>query len=697
MLSSFELIFGAFILIISLFFFYSPLIVSILLTICFTIFLIKWKYYGINYGINSMTNSQRMTRQLRQKSNSMSTYGTYGQNSNIRVIKSAKRHQLSRNENLFEPNLMSKFSTNQLNSNYFDKSDGLLSSINLQTFPSINQMSYKTAVYNSRDNYSIESPNSQLGNIPRVRLTPNESTPYELSLKNKCVKPVTVRIAPMPTNISTKFTLNRLSNPNTTIVSTFGMTDNKTKENTSTQTKSIVEALKLKRKREQKYEIESEESFKLSTNKKAKREVSNNSNLFSQKTPNGLIMPLKQSVKRTSMASTSIVPKRVKNNEILSSYSSLQSPNLGLIKAKRKLSPDSSAMNEVEPKRTVLPNDQLLDNISTSVINEDIVKDDNINELLINSSEKSESEESIHKKSYGLPFHLHSMEDHEHDRNKARKRLNRFKNVIQEVKGPKSEQKTDEPLITPLTTPLTTPSTTPSTTTIEVVQNISTSEIALPTEPAAAIFTNSRVETSVTTTLLNAPISSVLTTSRDSLSPSTHVVSADHNDSNGDNCSMTSAPNSPEVSTITNPFNTSLITQTTNSLSTQNAIKFGTSSTDNNPKSTTSSTPFVSSAINMFSPSVSTSSSLQIPQFSSISSSAPLPIPDLSQSRFTFTGSSQSQPTHSTLATFPNLQQNQFSSETQSQSIGAFSMGSFSKDSNRRPISSSRSRIRSKR
>ncbi len=687
MLSSFELIFGAFILIISLFFFYSPLIVSILLTICFSIFLIKWKYYGINYGINSMTNSQRMTRQLKQKSNSMTSYGTYGQNSNIRLIKSAKRHHLSRNQNLFEPNLMSKFSTNQLNSNYFGKSDGLLSSIDLQTFPSINQMSYKTAVYNSRDNYSIESPNSQLGNIPRVRLTPNESIPHELSLKNKSVKPVTVRIAPMPTNISTKFTLNRLSNPNTNIVSTFGMTDNKSKANTSTQTKSIVEALKLKRKREQKYEIESEESFKFSTNKKAKREVSNNSNLFSQKTPNGLIIPLKQSVKRTSMANTSIVPKRVKNNEILSSYSSLQSPNSGLIvKTKRKLSPDSSAMNEVEPKRTVLPNDQSLDNISTSVINEDIVKDDNINELLINSNEKSESEESIHKKSYGLPFHLHSMEDHEHDRNKAIKRLNRFKNVIQEVKGPKIEEKTDKPL----------------TTTIEAIQSISTSEIGLPSEPAAAIFTNSRVETSVTTTLLNTPIASVLTTSRESLNPSTHVVSADHNENNSDNCSMTSAPNSPEVSTITNPFNTSLISQTTsigatNSLSAQNAIKFGTSSTDNNPKSTTSSTPFVSSTVNMFSPSVSTSSSLQIPQFSSISSSAPLSIPDFSQSSFTFRGSSQSQPTHSTLPTFANLQQNQFSSETQSQSMGAFSMGSFSKDSNRRPISSSRSRNRPKR
>jgi hypothetical protein len=100
----------------------------------------------------------------------------------------------------------------------------------------------------------------------------------------------------------------------------------------------------------------------------------------------------------------------------------------------------------------------------------------------------------------------------------------------------------------------------------------------------------------------------------------------------------------------------------------------------------------------MFSPSVSTTSSLQIPQFSSISSSTPLSIPDFSDTSFTFTGSSQSQPTHSTLPTFANLQQNQFSSEAQSQSsMGAFSMGSFTKDSNRRPISSSRSRIRPKR
>jgi hypothetical protein len=258
------------------------------------------------------------------------------------------------------------------------------------------------------------------------------------------------------------------------------------------------------------------------------------------------------------------------------------------------------------------------------------------------------------------------MEDHERDRNKARNRLSRFLTAIQEATSPKNEQQIEKPVTT------------------EVTQTSSTSDIALPTIPAAAIFTSSRPETSVTTTLLNTPISSVLTTSRES-SPQTQVVNADQTAvDNSGNCSMTSAPNSPQVSTNTTQFNSSIPPLSTSigvtkPLAQENTLKFDAKADDNNPKpiiSTKPSTQLVSPTV-MFSSPITTSSQLtipsfssstpQIPQFSSpISSSAPLPIPNFSQQTIAF--NSQSQPT------FPTIQQNNsFPSEAQSASF--FSVG----------------------
>lgn len=620
----------------------------------------------------------------------MTSDGRYGLNPNIRNIKAARRQLPFQTRNV--DNYVSNYlSTNHLNSNYFLKSDGLLNSMSGQSFGSGLQttpdMSYSIANYRP----IRESPNSQLGNIPFVKLTASgsQSSPLELRPKAQTNKPVTVRIAPMPQNLS-KIKFNRSSNSSTTNVSTFGTTETAVNTTHSTQKKNFVEA--LKRKRVPKQDIESEDNFKVSANKKPKRD-----SLNEQQIPNGLMSSQnKQSIKRQSVEGKQLLPKRFKNNEILSSYSSLQTPPLSQIsKTKRKLSPDSMESTEVKTKKSLLPEEE---DKTSNAIKDNGLEFKEMNDLSIDLNQtRREPEESGSKKTYGLPLHLHSMEDHERDRNKTRLRLNRFLNAVKEVTSPKTDsiaQQSEAP---------------------EVIQTSSSSEIGLPSTPAAAIFTNSRVETVVTTTLLNTPISSVLTTTRESLSPPKLCV-----DNNADN-SMTSAPNSPEVSAITKPI-TSFPFSSSTPLSTpiggikittnESSFKFdakpiGMVESNSTTSASTTSQPFVTSNNNnLFNSAISTgmsstpvlqsnsvtTTSIPIPSFASLPAPQPIAIPNFSQmpanNTISFTGSS--------VPAFPSIStQNNILSTEAPNNTSFFSVGTGS--TSRRTAQNSRLRSRQKR
>ena len=282
--------------------------------------------------------------------------------------------------------------------------------------------------------------------------------------------------------------------------------------------RTVVDAIKksLRRKREPKADIEAEDIVKESATKKLKRD----SNDLMQ-IPNGLLATNKQSVKRQAIDGTELFHKRFKNNEILSSYSSLQSLQLSQsLKNKRKLSPDSRE-SEVKTRRTVIPEEVEVEEVKAVSVEEpkpnwNMIVDDSQqfrfadNLPLSFNAINEESAKSVPKKSYGLPLHLHSMEDHERDRNKARNRLNRYLNAVKDMSSPMSESDSNETITTEITTES------------SATQISASSEIGLPQVPAAAIFTNSRVESTVTTTVLNAPISSVLTSvsTKESVSPS---------------------------------------------------------------------------------------------------------------------------------------------------------------------------------
>ena len=499
-----ERIVGVFVVLMAFLIFWSPILVFVS-SLLFIVFL----FFKSNY-FKSKLNADLSKQRNRQKANQLITNDRFGPN--VRQIRSGRRQLPVRTRNV--DNYFSNYSLDSMTANHFLRSDSFYNPMSGTSFGSLGtpqsmaDSSYSPSLYRPLK----ESPISQLGNLPFVKLNAgSEESIHELKPKSSPVKPVTVRIAPMPHNLS-KITLSRLSsNPNTpNITTTLGTTE------TSIQTpkpvtdpKTVVDALKksLRRKREPKNDIEFEDNPILSTTKKQKRD--------SNELPNGIISPNKPTAKRQAIDGSELFHKRFKNNEILSSYSSLQSVQLSQsLKNKRKLSPDLREYSEVKTQKTVIPEEQKRKVEEQRKPNWNLKVEDEkqfqfANDLCLNfKSINEESKKSAPKKSYGLPLHLHSMEDHERDRNKARHRLSRFLNAVKEVSSPTSDS--NETQISIETSP-----------TIESNSTLSqqSTEVGLPTVPAAAIFTTSRIETSVTTTLLNTPISSVLTTTKESLSP----------------------------------------------------------------------------------------------------------------------------------------------------------------------------------
>lgn len=202
---------------------------------------------------------------------------------------------------------------------------------------------------------------------------------------------------------------------------------------------------------------------------------------------------LKRAYKRTSPESDSISivfnphKKKIKNNEILSSYSSttMKSTRLG----KRKLSPELPSVASFPKKRTHIEELELLASndspyykniyspLNTLVNNSPGVESKPIEESIgsgspsssknVNTSttsiassevmnvdhqdkesekkteadvilDTSKEDENINKSLideplYPLPVHVHSIKDHEYDRKKMQNRLNRFLDAVEEA------------------------------------------------------------------------------------------------------------------------------------------------------------------------------------------------------------------------------------------------------------------------
>ena len=493
--------------------FWSPILVTI------SAIILSAFYYKSNYWRHK-SNGETAQKKIRPKSSQqMTSDNRFG--SNVRPIKAARRTLSFRNTSA--DNYSLSYLTEPLNAKYFQQSDSLLSSTSGLSLgsrpPSAVDISYSSAY-----RPPSVSPISQFGSMPFVKLssTNSESLPHELKLKVSPVKPVTVRIAPMPQNFS-KLTLNRLSNHSASVAPTMGANTGISSEaSTSLQTKAVVDALKksLRRKREPKSDFEVEDNYTMSANKKPKRESTE-----SQMTPipNGTV-PSKQPVKRQAIDGSDAIFKRFKNNEIFSSYSSSPQFSQGF-NNKRKLSPESKQTNEVKIMKS-LPSEPDPEQVPKVVpLNSNHFESMKFNFISDNIQETRPqfTEEVAPKRSYGLPLHLHSMEDHERDRNKTKHRLNRFLTAVKEATSPKSEEgsarltTTLEPVIV---TEIDQAVTSSATKAPEIRETQVSSEVGLPEVPAAAIFTNSRVDTIVTTSLLNTPISSVLTTNKDSLRPS---------------------------------------------------------------------------------------------------------------------------------------------------------------------------------
>ena len=506
MFQHFEQIVGVFVVLMAFLVFWSPILVFISIIIFIVFLILKSKYFKINSNVDPLKNKNRL-----KSTQLMTSDNRFG--SNVRQMRSARRQLPDRSRPI--DNYFSNYSLDSLTANQFLQSDGIFSSMSVQSFgsrpQSANDMSFTSqSLYRS----SRESPMSQLGNMPFVKLMSSGSEPvtHEPKVRSSPAKPVTVRIAPMPQNLS-KITLNRISNPNTSLVQTLGAMDTTSEAfNPSTDPKIVVDALKksLRRKREPKNDNEIEDNLKMSTNKKQKKD-SNESIKMSNGTISTNVSMNKTSTKRQANDMTELLNKRFKNNEILSSYSSLSSlQSFQMNKNKRKLSPnsnDSNESNQIKTKKSLIPEEEPKTNLNPNIIDEKQFRFIDTNDSTFSfRAVVEEPEKSVSKKSYGLPIHLHSMEDHERDRNKARHRLSRFLNAVKEVSSPTSDSSEGQ-------------------LTVEKSDISSTSEIGLPLEPAAAIFTTSRVETSVTTTLLNnTPISSVLTSTKESLSPQTITI-----------------------------------------------------------------------------------------------------------------------------------------------------------------------------
>lgn len=530
----------------SFLFFWAPILVSISA-------LILSVFYYKSYYLRDKPNANVSKRVRPNTTQSVTSDNRFG--SNVRHIKTARRTISFRNTNT--DNYSLNYLTEPLNAKYFQQSDSLLASTSGVSSGSRPTSAADVSYFGYRP--PSVSPTSHLGNMPFVKLSSSGSEAFTPELKRKPspVKPVTVRIAPMPQNYS-KLTLNRLSSTTAPTAPTLGV--NSIPKESSMQTKAVVDALKksLRRKREPKSEVEVEDSV-VSANKKAKREATDP--IIDS---NGSI-PSKQPVKRQAIDSSDTIFKRFKNNEIFSSFSS--SPQLSQqFNNKRKLSPESKRTNETKIMKSGPKEEEMLKiNTNDEIKFGDSLTFDFFRETQTQQTIANPREEIIPKRAYGLPLHLHSMEDHQRDQNKTKHRLNRFLSAVKEATSPKNDEKSSR-----LTTTIEAVATSESeqrvandaAKSVGLAASAITSEIGLPDVPAAAIFTNSRVETSVTTTLLNTPISSVLTTNKESMrsSLSPQIMTPESSVANVVTQTVTSTESARSVDQINtlNPMNTVL-------------------------------------------------------------------------------------------------------------------------------------------
>lgn len=364
------------------------------------------------------------------------------------------------------------------------------------TLPSNQMNSYLPSNYYSSymNTYypSTSLISSKLGNIPKVNLSPPKTLPH-LHHDRPSVKPVTVRIAPLPQ--SKNFTQNALAKIAQPTNQAFTFAPNLAPP----EIQRVVQGLKEKRKRPLREEVEQLDS-KLS--KRTKRNEPHLTPSFTKILPNGLhpTQQMKQASKRsatdTDLSSSSV--KRYKNNEILSSYCSLGAFKSPITSKESK----SIELNKKSDKTDALNKTNELS--SEMIVNQDSIihspvftstptKDDKTNNQkeFLSLEKKSDKTSGI----YRLPEHIHTMEEHERDANKSKKRFATFLKVIEETTSPPKQD-------TNLSQPL--PSIAPITT-VSSISNIIPTQIIVSNESPKP---SSGAITTVTTSLPSKPISS---------------------------------------------------------------------------------------------------------------------------------------------------------------------------------------------
>ena len=511
MLSIYEITFGLLIILLSAFFFKSPLVISFLMVICFIALICNCYWDTIKSKFQKQETNLRVRRN--DEINRVNNISLKGRN----VRTKQRNHQLQY-QNINRMNNTILFETSQNSS--LDFGSGFNSSFNYS--PTISPSFNWNQSYNFTFHipYKKILPISQVGNFPTVKLTPDE--------ERFTKKPVTIKIAPLNQTqvFSPQNTLERLTNAS---IQTSSFNLSPADKSGPIETNKIIEALKEKRKRTKiGEETEIDDSLNKNSNKRVK--VSD-----SPQPINGILQTMRNTFKRSAPDYDVNLTKRYKYNEILSSYSSLGGFSKSAIKtANKRKTQDEERKTQDEETTTskIMRNESPTENkisMKKQDLNEKITKtiievvNDDSSDVHFNELPTTSTTFQERLSNYSIPLHLHTMDDHERDQNKHKAKLKKLLDAIKEAKDPKDESLfafsnsnlpqtssiSDVSLPEVSSPELPLPSSDISVAIVSSSSPVSIPEISLPEIPPLSIFTTSGMTTNVTNTLLSSPISSI--------------------------------------------------------------------------------------------------------------------------------------------------------------------------------------------